>query len=509
MSLASPAPVLPPPPVPPDLPPDLLFLRPFPDPPSPQSPFFPSSSAILAGPSFFPLSLGAEEGCSVPPLVSVPPPSSLPLKPVLWVDKVKSSFQPLTKVASPTLAEDGIVSIRAPDSILLTSSDLWKDHLVAFFHGTPPSAAKVFNDLNPIWGVNGRISVKRHSNFSYLIYIPCVVSRKWALDVGFWHSGNCSFTVAAWYPSINLSSMKLVHAPVWVVFRKVPKELWSLVGFNTLASAVGLPVHSEFSDLKPYSNGVIKLRVVVELDKPRPSTVRISDKEDNSVLVSTEFPKMPPRCSGCGEYGHFRMRCPVPMAKSQKARRDSFGKGLAAHIEVQENQALANSIVHSSSDQPPIVQVPAPVASDEANSRKLIRSRSLPSQRNCSGKESSLVWMEVASRSKPKPKEPPSPHVPPAPVTTSKFAEEEELISSAQRILRARLEAVGTSKDVPSTSMSRKHARRKIRQQLFLLTSGDSGDGFSSADAASIKQKVFGLASGEQASLRSVHSQEA
>lgn len=517
MSLAISSPILPPPPVPPDL----LFLQPFSDlKPVPASHDLlpsPSPSEISVLPLVSPVE--AEAGCSIQL------PASLQEKPVLWVDKVKSSFQPLSKVASPSISDDGILSILAPDSISLVSSDLWKDHLVAFFHGTPPSAAKVFNDLNPIWGKNGRISVKLHSKFSYLIYIPCVISRKWALDVGFWHSGNCSFTVAAWYPSINLSSMKLVYAPVWVLFRKVPKELWSLVGFNTLASAVGFPVHSEFSDLKPYSNGVIKLRVVVELDKPRPSTVRISDRKGNSVLVSTEFPKLPPKCSGCGEFGHFKMRCPSSVISPPNERWGLGGQALAASHVLEDNSnfqleqiAVDVSAVQAASDQS---SKSKPLTVDEGFSstadtlddveaRRLVRSRSLPIHHGLRAEKcSSLVWVEVASRSKPKPKEPPSQSRSSVSVTNSKFAEEEELIYEAQRILRARLAAVGSSNPEPSTSMSRKHARRKIRQQLYLLATSDTGDGSSNSTAVSVKNKDFGLASGGQAHSRSVHSQEA
>ena len=206
----------------------------------------------------------------------------------------------------------GILSVLAPDSITLAPSNLWKDHLLAFFHGTP---TKNFNDLNPIWGKNGRISVKAHTKGTVLIYIPCPVLRQWALDMGLWHSGNCSFTVTAWEQNLNLSSMKLIHAPLWVLFKKVPPELWSSVGFSTIASAVGYPVHSEFADLKPYTNGVIKLRVVVELAKKKPSTVRVTDKFGNAVFVAVEFPKLPPKSTRCHEFGHLELRCPSPKSR--------------------------------------------------------------------------------------------------------------------------------------------------------------------------------------------------
>lgn len=53
-------------------------------------------------------------------------------------------------MAPPVLLEDGTPSVLAPKSIILKSSDLWKDHLIAHFHGSPPSEAKIFADLNPI-----------------------------------------------------------------------------------------------------------------------------------------------------------------------------------------------------------------------------------------------------------------------------------------------------------------------------------------------------------------------
>lgn len=216
MSTSALSPVLRPTPVPPYL----LFLHPVSDfvavAPSPLS--REGELPTLVSPS------GAEEEVRA---VSAGPISLIPVKkPVTsWVSAVKSSFQPLVKVASPSVSSDGIPSIRAPDSITLVSSTIWKDHLVAYFHGKPPSPAKVFAYLNPIWGKNGNISVKLHSKRSLLIFIPCPMLRQWVLDVGFWHSGNCSFTAMLWHPSLNLSDMRLVHTPVWVLFKKVPFEL--------------------------------------------------------------------------------------------------------------------------------------------------------------------------------------------------------------------------------------------------------------------------------------------
>lgn len=524
MSSSSLSPALRPAPVPPDL----LFLHPSPVPEVVSVASFSPDGELrpLVSP------LGAE--CASPamsPIVSSPV-SLAPVKPtVSWVSKVKSSFQPLAKIASPSISSDGIPSIRAPDSITLVSSTIWRDHLVAYFHGRPPSPAKVFADLNPIWGKNGNISVKLHSQRSLLIYVPCPVTRQWALDVGFWHSGNCSFTAMLWHPSLNLSDMKLVHAPVWVLFRKVPVELWSTLGFSTMASALGFPVHSEYPDLKPYSNGVVKLRVVIELEKPRPSVVRVTDKLGNSVSLPVEFLKLPPKCGGCGEYGHMRLRCLHPPSHKaalalenlpyvgvmasppiRSPARDSPGVNSPAHSPLSEGPALVVSgkPVERGSHSGSFPSTS--LAATRHDKRKMERSKSLPIPHStCSQQSLPSEWQYVAVRSKPfKEKQPPSPvQEMDIPVSNAKFAEEEELISAAQRILRDRLAnlenmAPGVSK------VSKKEARRKIRQDLYLLScSSEGGDSSSSASITKGGSKDFSLASDGQMHSHVAHSLEA
>ncbi|CAA7042274.1 unnamed protein product [Microthlaspi erraticum] len=252
--------------------------------------------------------------CEQSPIAKSCAPSQ-PEKPASWTSNFKPHFKNLTKIGSPTVSSDGIPQIQAPDSIILTSTQMWKNHIIAYFHGNPPSPAKIFSDLNPIWGLKGRISIKHHSSSVFLILIPDVETRNWVLNVGFSHSGNCSITVTPWEASTAIRKMKLVHAPVWVLFRHVPPELLSEVGFSTIASAVGIPVHTEYPNIKPYSNGVVKLRVVIELAKKRANSIRVKDKLGNSALVLIEVLKLPPRCRNCREFGHLNLRCPVPLTK--------------------------------------------------------------------------------------------------------------------------------------------------------------------------------------------------
>ncbi|CAA7016345.1 unnamed protein product [Microthlaspi erraticum] len=369
-----------------------------------------------------------------------------------WNSLFKPASHNLYKMASPSFDEDGTPTVEAPESITFGTSRMWKNYLIAYFHGTPPSPPKIFSYLNPIWGGKGRITVKKHSDRICLILIPCEETRKWALDIGFWHSGNCSFTLAPWTASSVLKPIKLVHAPTWVLFKNIPPELWSIVGFSTIASGVGFPVQSEFPKLTPYSNGITKLKVVIDLYKQHPPLVRVKDRLGNSALIEAFYPKLPPKCNLCNEFGHLKFRCPESKAKRSSV--DSFG----LRPNLPERQPLAS---------PP---VPSPIHVPESNSR-------LDPQRKSSSLPSSPVHSKRASNS------PCSDHV---------FVEEEEMIKAGKAVLRARLPHPEPDDPPIQEVVSKKTARKLKRQALLSHSEACSQESSKAQEHLSHPQLVFG-----------------
>ncbi|CAA7034513.1 unnamed protein product [Microthlaspi erraticum] len=356
-------------PHPDSVPSDLLFL--YSSPPSlsassdPIS--VPSSSSLSAGIAQPLASLECPISVSSPgdryPLVVSPATSALE-KPASCAAKFKPHFKNLSKVGSPIMSSDGILQIHAHDSIVLKPATTWKNHIVAYFHGNPPSPAKIFSDLYPIW----------------------------------------------------------VHAPVWVLFRRVPRELWSEVGFSTIASAVGIPVHTDFPNIKPYSNGVVKLRVVIELAKKRANSVRITDKLGNSVLVLTEIQKLPPKCGNCKEFGHLVLRCPlltvpVPIVRSNaKSVVDEIAKSPLA---VSPPRNLSVNLLRPCLALFPLF-IRKALGGNVEDGFTVVHRRSTPPP--CS-----LSALENAKQS--------------SPVTSAQFREEEDIIKSAQLVIRNRFNA--------------------------------------------------------------------
>ncbi|CAA7055587.1 unnamed protein product [Microthlaspi erraticum] len=455
-------------PPPPPVPPDLLFLFGSSDPPPHrESPSIVSDSGLSS-----PSPILSSPQVPQNPVLSAGQPTQTP-----WAALFKPVSQNLVKIASPSFDEDGTPTVKAPDSITLGSSQVWKNHLAAYFHGTPPSPAKIFSDLNPIWGIKGRISVKKQSSRVCFIHIPCEETRKWVLDVGFWYSGNCSFTVVPWSASAKLAPMKLVHAPVWVLFKNIPPELWSFVGFSTIAFGVGLPVHSEFPKITPYSNGITKLKIVIDLYKERSPFVRVTDRLGASVLVEAFYPKLPPRCSRCKEFGHLQLRCPEPFSPPVNGPPSPVKP-----VNLTSPTPSVNPRSHRQSSSPS----PAPQG----------RSTSLPSSPSVSRAASNSFDSVTFVR-----RDPILPVLdlkgatlsPPKPVTTAQFEEEEELIKTAQEVLRAR-PVVVDDHDPPYQLVVSKKERKKQRQKLLSLSlSNSQPEEGSSRPAASVHSRlVFG-----------------
>ncbi|CDY26354.1 BnaA03g60300D [Brassica napus] len=144
-------------------------------------------------------------------------PESIPASRVpSYAARLKSSLRNLHKVSDPTFLDDSTPVVQAPESVLLETSKLWKDHIVAHFHG-------------------------------------------------YWQVDRCAFSVYPWSADGNLAAQELLFAPTWAVLKNVPPQLYSLKGISVVASGIGEPLHTENSRLDPYHFGDTKVKVEIDL----------------------------------------------------------------------------------------------------------------------------------------------------------------------------------------------------------------------------------------------------
>ncbi|ESQ29955.1 hypothetical protein EUTSA_v10012241mg, partial [Eutrema salsugineum] len=206
-------------------------------------------------------------------------PASIPLANApSYAMRFQASLRNMRKISSPSFQEDGTPVIQAPPSILLQTADLWKGHIVAQFHGIIPPTAKIYAELNPVWGKFGNITIRPTSDRSCLMFIPSEQTRQWVLEVGYWQAGFCSFSVHPWSADGSLELCELQTAPTWAVLKSLPPQLYSLDGISLISSAVGEPLHTEKSRLDPYRFGDTKVKIEISLDSSPPDVVALQER---------------------------------------------------------------------------------------------------------------------------------------------------------------------------------------------------------------------------------------
>ena len=353
---------------------------------SPVPPVSPQAKSVASPSTAVPLVSPPVESLASSLVVAIPqvnlssPQSSIPASipstaAPSYAQRFKASLRNLKKISSPVCIEDGTPVVQAPASVLLKSAEQWKGHIVAHFHGLIPHPSKIFSDLNPAWGKFGNIVIRAVSDTSCLIMIPCVSTREWVLQVGYWQAGNCAFSVFPWSPDASLHT-----APTWAVLENVPPQMYSLDGISVIASAIGEPLHTEKSKLDPFYFGNTKVKVEISLDNPPPTTIIVRDAQLNQVTVCVSYPRLPPRCCNCDRFGHLLDRCPKPLMR----KKHGVGKkGLVpgGTVIAETVTPLGNAVINSQPKQnpkPPVSSNKKTRARAETRKRSKERSRSSP-----------------------------------------------------------------------------------------------------------------------------------
>ncbi|KFK44773.1 hypothetical protein AALP_AA1G301200 [Arabis alpina] len=368
------------------------------------------------------------------------------------------SLRNLRKVGSPSFLADGTPSVSAPESVLFQKQEVWKDHLVAHFHGSPPSPAKIFSDLNPIWGTHGRIAIRQYAAQTCLIFIPSEATRKWVLEVGFWQAGNCAFTVTNWSSSACLAPMKLDYAPLWVILKNVPSQLYDFEGLSVIASGLGIPLYTEKAKLQPNRYGVAKVKVVMKLDQKFPLAVRVRDKLGNSVTVLAEYPHIPHRCQGCKEFRHLLLRFPkiIVIPDSQQSKSLPIVPKLVKGVYSQQ-KALKDS------------DIPSESSPEDAVNVSVLDSPELQVSLHSDTNSSSVQWTSVVNRSSPPDVSHPtsSTNRKDPPLSAAKIQEEADLVQEAQQKIRERALSLLTTSSPPKSAKAKRRLRKRLRQKLL------------------------------------------
>ncbi|XP_024016553.1 uncharacterized protein LOC112089920 [Eutrema salsugineum] len=211
-------------------------------------------------------------------------------------------------MGSPSYQSDGMPVVKAPPTVILQTSEMWKGHIFALFHGLFPPASVIFADLNPIWGKNENISRGKSQRQP----------------------------VSSSFPMLQLEN----RFCKWAILSNVPPALYSLVGISTISGTIGEPLPTEHSRLDSVNIGVTKEKVEIILDSSPPSLVIVMDDEGNTAMIQFSYPKLAPKCLNCTKFGRLLNRCPHLLKK----------RSLLARSRVSKDKSSSSTFPSDSSD---------------------------------------------------------------------------------------------------------------------------------------------------------------
>ncbi|KAF3527488.1 hypothetical protein DY000_02037217 [Brassica cretica] len=154
--------------------------------------------------------------------------------------------------------------------------------------------------------------------------------------------------------------------PMWIDFRGVPSNLFSLKGLRCLSQAVG-----KFVKLHPNTERCTRLnvaRVLVEVNLHKALTEKISflDNSGNDTSVEVVYPWLPSKCNVCLAWGHKGVECKSAKVKilkkndeEKESAEDSMGKSMVVVSgEKEKNLNVVNELLRELEEIPiPLPQI--------------------------------------------------------------------------------------------------------------------------------------------------------
>ncbi|KAL1192079.1 hypothetical protein V5N11_029976 [Cardamine amara subsp. amara] len=228
-----------------------------------------------------------------------------------WCDHVKGSSRPMAKKGVSFTLDSGELCVEIPNEVITKNKHRWDNFIIGQFHGKAPSPGALHAITNGIWSSRLRnISVSKLTERSFLIKIPCAVTRQRVLNQGMWHIENQSMFVAKWEPGLEPVVPELTSAPVWLDFHNVPLHFYSEEGLEHIAGLVGKPKFLHPNTANMSNLEVARVFTIIDPTKPLPEAVNVKFQSGQIQRVLVSSPWLPPTCVHCKAIGHSIKRCP-------------------------------------------------------------------------------------------------------------------------------------------------------------------------------------------------------
>ncbi|KAF5195235.1 hypothetical protein FRX31_015178, partial [Thalictrum thalictroides] len=123
--------------------------------------------------------------------------------------------------------------------------DKYAKLVVGCFVGRRPTYSYVKEVVAHTWKLKNTFTMKVYGDKMFTFEFSNEDDRKAVLDIGSFHVASQLFVVRPWKLFVEAETEELKTIPIWVLFKKLPIELWDRKGFSQVGSAIGRPLFAD------------------------------------------------------------------------------------------------------------------------------------------------------------------------------------------------------------------------------------------------------------------------
>ncbi|KAL5725828.1 pectinesterase [Ranunculus cassubicifolius] len=160
------------------------------------------------------------------------------------------------------------------------------------------------------WKPKGKVTMKFYGRKSFSFAFEDEEDKAQALEFGNFHIASQLFLVRPWKLFVEADLKNLETIPIWVLFKKIPEELWDDEGFSRVASAIGRPLYADRKTELKTKTDYARICIEVKATSTFPTAIPVVVDKKRVFRVSAEYNWRPPRCTHCKVFGHSEDNCP-------------------------------------------------------------------------------------------------------------------------------------------------------------------------------------------------------
>jgi hypothetical protein len=239
-------------------------------------------------------------------------------------------------------SSEGKVFVSPPVAAVEEGESRWNSSLVGQFLDKALPFFLVKKSVQLMWKQYGDVEVFSVENEMFIFRFADEATCDEVLESKLWYVANKPLILRKWTPGMQVLKLTMSSIPIWVKFMHLPLEYWTKTCLSHVASGVGKPLCADRVTEEQQRLGYARVLVEIDVNSVCPKEIFISRANGTNLSIGVEYPWLPPKCSGCGGFGHATYVCPNTKKENKvwMPKKIFHDKGKLASLKRQTNGKL-------------------------------------------------------------------------------------------------------------------------------------------------------------------------